>query len=81
MAFVCVSNENAEMLQDFVKKKEYSFPVFYSEKPSPPELNAAAIPATFIIAPDGKILLKHVGGADWSHESVIAFLRENAAQG
>jgi thiol-disulfide isomerase/thioredoxin len=80
MAFVCVSNESAEMLKDFIKEKKYSFPVFYSETPSPSELNAAGIPATFIIAPDGKILLKHMGGADWAHESVIAFLRENAAR-
>jgi thiol-disulfide isomerase/thioredoxin len=81
MAFVCVSNESAEMLKDFIKEKKYSFPVFYAETPSPPELNAAALPTTFIIASDGKILLKHVGGADWAHESVIAFLRERLARG
>ncbi len=81
MAFVCVSNEAVETLKDFIKEKNYSFPIFHADTPPPPELNAAAIPATYIIAPDGKILLKHVGGADWSHESVIAFLRENVSRG
>ena len=81
MAFICVSNESAEMLKDFIREKNYSFPVFYTDTPLQPELNAAALPTTFIISSDGKILLKHVGGADWSHESVIAFLREKVAQG
>ena len=81
IAFVCVSQENAATLKKFIEEKKYSVPVFYAETPSPPELNATALPSTFIIAPDGKILLKHVGGADWSHESVVAFLREKLARG
>ena len=81
MAFVCVSNENAEALKAFFKGKEYSFPVFYADIPTQPELNAIALPTTFIISPEGKILLKHVGGADWAHDSVIAFLREAVARG
>jgi peroxiredoxin len=81
IAFVCVSQENAATLKEFIAKKQYSFPVFYAEMPSPPELNAAALPSTFIIAPDGRILMKHVGAADWAHESMIAFLRDNAPRG
>jgi len=81
MAFVCISQENAETLKKFLQVKQFSFPIFYTETPPPQELNAAILPTTFIIASDGKILLKHMGGADWAHESVIAFLRENAARG
>ena len=81
IAFVCVSQENAATLKKFLQAKQYSFPVFSADTPSPPELNAVALPSTFIIDPDGNILLKHVGGADWSHESVIAFLRENVSRG
>lgn len=81
MAFVCVSQESVATLKDFIKEKKYSVPVFYADTPSPPELNAVALPSTFIIDPDGKILLKHMGGADWAHESVIAFLREKLARG
>jgi len=81
MAFVCVSQESAATLKDFIKVKKYSVPVFYADTPSPPELNAVGLPSTFIIDPDGKILLKHMGGADWAHESVIAFLKEKVTQG
>jgi len=81
LAFVCVSQESAAMLKEFMKEKKYSVPVFYADTPSPQELSAAALPSTFIIASDGKILLKHVGAADWAHESVIAFFRDNAPRG
>ncbi len=81
MAFVCVSQENAATLKKFLQDKQYSFPVFSADTPSPPELNAVALPSTFIIDPDGNILLKQVGGADWAHENVIAFFRENLTRG
>jgi len=81
IAFVCVSQENAETLKKFIQFKKYTFPVFYIDTLPPSELNATAIPSTFIISPDGEILLKHVGGADWAHESVISFLREKLARG
>ena len=81
MAFVCISQEDAATLKKFIEGKQYSFPVFYMDTPPPAELNAAVLPTTFIIFSDGKILLKHMGGADWAHESVIAFLREKLARG
>jgi len=56
-------------------------PVFVTDADPPRELHEAAIPATFIIAPGGKILLKHVGGADWAHESVVAFLQDKLSRG
>lgn len=81
MAFVCVSNEQAATLKKFMDDRKLSIPVFVAHADPPRELNESAIPATFIIAPDGKILLKHVGGADWAHESVVAFLREKLVRG
>lgn len=81
LAFVCVSQEDGATLRNFIEKKKYSFPVFTAATDPPAGLNAQAIPATFILSSDGKILLKHVGGADWAHESVITFLRDMVAQG
>ena len=81
IAFVCVSQEDAETLKKFMEFKKYTVPVFYTDTIPPAELNAAAIPSTFLISPDGKILLKHMGAADWAHESVLSFLREKLARG
>ncbi len=33
------------------------------------------IPATFIIAPDGQVAGRFVGGADWNNDKVIDFLK------
>jgi thiol-disulfide isomerase/thioredoxin len=81
MAFVCVSSEQAATLKKFMEEKNFSVPLFVADVDPPRDLNASAIPATFIIAPGGKILLKHMGGADWAHESVVAFLREHMTRG
>jgi len=81
MVFVCVSNEQAVTLKKFMDVKKFSFPVFITSANPPRELNETAIPATFIISPEGNILLKHVGGADWAHESVVGFLREKLGRG
>jgi len=81
MVFVCVSNEQALTLKKFMDVKKFSFPVFITSANPPRELNETAIPATFIISPEGNILLKHVGGADWAHESVVGFLREKLGRG
>lgn len=80
VTFVCVSNEQAATLKQFLEARKYSLPFFISAAQPPPELNEAAIPATFIISPEGKILFKHVGGADWAHESVVAFLSQALGQ-
>jgi thiol-disulfide isomerase/thioredoxin len=81
MAFVCISQEDETTLRKFVEAKNYSLPVFRTASDLPSELNAQALPTTFILSPEGRILLKHLGGADWSHESVVAFLREKLSRG
>jgi hypothetical protein len=44
--------------------------VYQVETKIPKEFNVTGIPVTFLISRDRKIALKHVGGADWSHEKV-----------
>jgi hypothetical protein len=54
--------------------KKYSFTMYQIEMQIPDEFESDIIPATFIISRDRKVALKHVGGADWSHDKVINFL-------
>lgn len=74
--FVCVSHEKTKTIKDFRGKNSYTFPMFHNEGNVPEVFHADGIPATFIISNEGRILLKHVGGADWAHESVVKFLEE-----
>jgi thiol-disulfide isomerase/thioredoxin len=76
IAFAMISNEDIGMIEDFRNRNKYTFPVYQIEMDIPEVFNLSIIPATFIISPDRKIALKHVGGADWSHEDVMKYLDE-----
>lgn len=76
IGFAMISNEDIGMIEDFRNRNKYTFPVYQIEMKIPKVFNLSIIPATFIISPDRKIALKHVGGADWSHADVMKFLDE-----
>ncbi len=78
---MCISvDDEAETVRQFLNGKNYGMtflrvkdgkipPVFYSE----------GIPATFLIAADGKIAAVEVGSADWHEPRVIKFMEKLAA--
>ena len=74
MKFACISKEDLATINSFKKKKGYTFPIYHIKNNLPEEFNTDGIPATFIVSTAGQIKLKHVGGADWAHESVVNYL-------
>jgi thiol-disulfide isomerase/thioredoxin len=40
----------------------------------PESFGVDGIPATFIISPDGKMVMREVGAANWNHDSAVAYL-------
>ena len=76
IGFAMISSEYIGMIEDFRDRNKYTFPVYQIGIEIPAVFNLSVIPATFIISADRKIALKHVGGADWSHEDVMNFLDE-----
>jgi hypothetical protein len=63
----------------FLKAKDWPMTFLHAAE-TPPAFTATdgAIPATFLIAPDGFIAASAVGGADWDEPSVVAFLERLA---
>jgi hypothetical protein len=47
----------------------------------PPVFSTDGIPATFIIAPDGRIVAAQVGSSDWDDPQVVQLLEKTAAAG
>ncbi len=76
IAFACISSESIDTIREFIAKNNYTFPVYQIEMDIPMEFNLNNIPVTYIISRDRKIALKHVGGADWSHATVMSYLNE-----
>lgn len=76
VAFVCVSQEESSRVKKFVEHYGYTFPVYTFGGKVPAVFASRGIPATFIVAPDGRIAFKHVGSAKWDDERCVAFLKE-----
>ena len=74
IGFAMISSEDIGMIEDFRSRNKYTFPVYQIEMEIPDVFNLNIIPASYIIATDRRIALKHVGGADWSHEDVMTYI-------
>ncbi|TPE46240.1 TlpA family protein disulfide reductase [Pontibacter mangrovi] len=76
VAFVMLSVDEGgmEKVQKFISKKGFTFPVYMPASQFPQEFYSNAIPTTFIISPEGKIVAKQEGMADYDTPEVRDFL-------
>jgi thiol-disulfide isomerase/thioredoxin len=76
IAFVCVStDENSESVKQFLKGKNLAMTFLRVQNGKvPPVYFSEAIPATFVIAPDGRIAATQVGSANWHEPRVVEML-------
>lgn len=81
VVFATISSEDAATLKDFALRKNIRLPIYKLYGERPPGLESRAIPATFILSPEGKILVKHIGAADWADEKVVAYLSKLVGSG
>jgi thiol-disulfide isomerase/thioredoxin len=75
MVFVIVSQESRGILQEFIEKKEYSFPVYILRSRQPNVFASRSIPASFLISPEGQIMMKKQGAARWDGKRVKELIR------
>lgn len=64
--FYFVSSEETEVLENFVSKKTYNFPVFRPASAVPEKLLNKSLPTTYVISKKGKIIIEKEGAADWN---------------
>jgi thiol-disulfide isomerase/thioredoxin len=83
VVFMCIaSDQDLEKLRAWVAENNVSVPVFSLAGDSmPPMFDSEFIPATYVVAADSRIALKHEGAAAWDHPSVVRFLRGLVAEG
>lgn len=77
IAFVMLSVDEGGMakVKKFIDKKGYTFPVYMPASSFPNEFYSTAIPTTFIISPEGKIVAKQEGMAEYDTKEVREFLQ------
>jgi thiol-disulfide isomerase/thioredoxin len=76
VAFVCVSiDDDLKSVRRFVRERALTLPVVWDAGAPPAVFQTSGIPATFLIAPDGQIVVAEVGSARWDDPTVVDFLK------
>jgi thiol-disulfide isomerase/thioredoxin len=73
--FVLIAmQDDEEKVKEFLKKNQYTTPVYIAASPISQQLSPNVFPTTFIISKDGKILKRDNGAADWNNKAVHDFI-------
>lgn len=74
VAFVLVSNESTEVVNKFFEKHDYSFPVYSLQSEVPAVFKTSTIPSTYLIGPNGRLLISKTGAARWNSGKMKSLL-------
>lgn len=75
IVFVMASlDQDPQKAWDFVKRKEFTFPV-YSVIAKPRVYDSSVVPTTYVISPQGDIVMEHQGMAKYDTDEFKEFLR------
>lgn len=66
VTFIMLAQDDVEKVKNFVTKKEYNFPVYFSQSLAPDVLESKVIPTTYLISKEGRIIIAETGAADWN---------------
>ena len=81
--FVMLSLDKDAMLPkviSYIKKNQYTFPVFMPHEFLPDQLQVASIPTTIIVSKDGKIVVREVGAKNYNNQKMIDFLIDQSSK-
>lgn len=78
--FVLVSDEDTSKVNKFLGRLPFSLPAYVTSERPPRVLATFELPATYIIAPDGTVVYRHLGVARWDDERCAQFLRDLSEQ-
>ncbi|MES2734047.1 MAG: TlpA disulfide reductase family protein [Bacteroidota bacterium] len=75
VAFVMISlDEKPEKARKFILRKKFTFPVYQLTGDIPDVYSTASIPTTFVLSPDGRIVVRKEGMAEYGDEKFVKFL-------
>jgi thiol-disulfide isomerase/thioredoxin len=77
--FVCLSTDDSSAaVRRFIEGKNWTMTFLRADR-LPSVFSTEGIPATFMIAADGRIAASEIGSADWSEPHVVEFLEKLAS--
>lgn len=73
--FVLIAMQDKEEdVREFMRKNNYTAPVYLAESPVTKNVLPKAFPTTFLLDKNGRILLKEEGAKDWTSTSTLQFI-------
>jgi len=77
VVFLCIALDiDVEPVREIVEREHLTLPVFVlGDQDLPPVFDSDYVPATYMIAFDGRVAFQHQGAAQWDHPRVLQFLR------
>jgi len=81
--FVMLSLDKDQALskvETYVKKNNYTFPIYMPSGFLAEQLQVPSIPTTFVISKEGKVVLKEVGSRNYDTKKMAEFLKNQAAK-
>ena len=76
VAYLLVTSQKPGEVQTFMDKHGYSVPVHFARTAGPPELEHHALPTTFVISPEGRIVIRKKGALNWNSRSMDRIFRD-----
>lgn len=73
--FLFVTAEPPEVVGPFVERYGWELPFATEVRRAPASLGELVLPTTFVVAPDGRIALKHRGATAWDTPEVMRLLK------
>lgn len=75
--FLLVSvDEDFDVAKEFMAKRDYSIPIFHFRNKAPGTYESTVIPTTYVISPDGKLVMEKRGLAKYDTAEFEDFLRK-----
>lgn len=76
VAFVLISNEIPGVINSFMEKHEYTLPLYSLLSEVPSIFETSTIPATYLIAPSGRLIISKTGAAKWDSRKMKGLIDE-----
>ncbi len=76
VAIILVTNDNPQKVKKFILDKGYSMPIYLSKMRTPEVLSSRSIPASFLISPAGKVVMKETGANNWGGDKMAGIIKK-----
>lgn len=81
VAFIMISHDREfETAINWVKKKEFDFPIYQLKTRLPDIYETGVVPSTFVISPEGKIVVSNTGLANYNSRRFRKFMEKLSSE-